>query len=303
MTATWTSHGKPIGEERFGKLFDASAFVDDADALRRSIDERGYLFLRGVSNAADVLSAREEIFSKLAEVGEIRTDRPVTDGIATGTSRRAETVGDLGEFWRSVSEGPRLRRVTHDGPVVALFEKLFGEPARPFDFVWVRTMTPGRASGFHYDHVYMNRGTDRLYSAWIPLGDVPLQEGPLLVVEGSHRFLDLIREYRGLDVDRNPAKSGTISVDPTEVADRYGVRLLSEDFRAGDLLVLSMFCLHGSLDNRSGEGRIRLSCDARYQPASEPADERWTGPSPVGHGGGYASMSAARPLTADPIFR
>ena len=52
--------------------------------------------------------------------------------------------------------------------------------------------------------------------------------------------------------------------------------------RAGDVLIFSVFTVHASLDNRSD--RVRLSSDSRYQPASKPADERWIGTNPIGHG-------------------
>jgi hypothetical protein len=43
-----------------------------------------------------------------------------------------------------------------------------------------------------------------------------------------------------------------------------------------------MYTVHGSLDNTSD--RLRLSCDIRYQRASEPADPRWIGANPTAHG-------------------
>ena len=52
-------------------------------------------------------------------------------------------------------------------------------------------------------------------------------------------------------------------------------------FRAGDLLTFPMHTVHASLDNPTE--LIRLSSDSRYQPASEPADERWVGEKPIGH--------------------
>ena len=78
-----------------------------------------------------------------------------------------------------------------------------------------------------------------------------------------------------------------------------GARLISTDFRAGDLLVFGMFTLHGSLDNHSPIGRVRLSCDVRYQPAADPNDDaRYFGPDPNGsQGGGYGDMKGAKPLT------
>ena len=39
--------------------------------------------------------------------------------------------------------------------------------------------------------------------------------------------------------------------------------------------------LHGSTTNTTD--RFRISCDVRFQPASEPMDERWAGRSPGGH--------------------
>jgi len=61
-----------------------------------------------------------------------------------------------------------------------------------------------------------------------------------------------------------------------------GGRWLTSQYRAGDLLVFSMYTVHASLDNHSD--RIRLSSDTRYQLASEPIDERWIGEAPSAHG-------------------
>jgi hypothetical protein len=47
-------------------------------------------------------------------------------------------------------------------------------------------------------------------------------------------------------------------------------------------LVFSIYSLHASLDNTTD--RVRLSSDSRYQPAGEPADERWIGENPIAHG-------------------
>jgi len=298
-----TSHGKEVPAELFSELGDHSDKIGDRSALIDAMEQDGYLRLRRLLDRDEVLAARGEVFARLAEMGEVRSDVDVSLGIATGTSRRAESVSDLGEFWKSVSLSPSLVKVARAGALREFFDHFLGAPSKPFDFIWLRTMTAGRASGFHYDHVYMNRGTSNLYSVWIPLGDYRKQEGTLAIVEGSHRFDDLIDSYRGLDVDKDKSRSGTISTDPVEICRERGVRLLSSDFEAGDIMVLPMFCLHGALDNNSDEGRIRLSCDIRYQPADEPFDPRWMGDSPEAHGGGYGAMSAAQPMTAAPIFR
>ena len=295
----YTSLGHSIPSHRFGPLNERTDPIKDGESLRAALANDGYLLLRGVLDPRDVLAAREEVFSRLVEVGEI--DTPAIEAIPTGASRRAELFPDLGAFWQSVCEDPALRRVTHAGQMIEIMERILDGPVRPFDFLWLRAMAPGRASAFHFDHVYMNRGTDNLYTVWAALGDVPLVDGPMLLVEGSHRWDDLIAEYRGLDVDKDKSKPGHVTMNPVELAEARDCRLLSTDFRAGDILVVSMFMCHGSLDNTSQ--RVRLSCDTRYQLASEPIDPRWIGDPPIGHGESYGGVGGARPLTADLIRR
>jgi ectoine hydroxylase-related dioxygenase (phytanoyl-CoA dioxygenase family) len=149
----------------------------------------------------------------------------------------------------------------------------------------------------------MNRGAESLYTVWTPLGDVPIEDGPILLMEGSHRWDDLIAQFRGFDVDKDKTRPGHVTMEPVTFAQERGCRLLTTDFRAGDVLIMTMFMLHGSLDNRSPEGRLRLSCDTRYQLASDPIDDRWIGDNPIGHGKGYGGMGGALPITAAPIRR
>ena len=257
--------------------------------------------VRGALNPDEVLAAREEVFGRLASVGEVL--EPAIDGVASGTSRRRELHEDLGAFWKSVCESPALRRVTHSGPMLELMQTLLGGPVRPFDFLWLRPMPPRQASAFHFDHVYMNRGTERLFTVWTPLGDVPMCDGPILLMEGSHRWDDLIAQYQGFDVDRDTSRPGHVTTEPVTFAKSRNSRLITTDFRAGDVLIMSMFILHGSLDNHSPQNRFRLSADTRYQRSDEPADERWVGANPVAHGMGYGSMGGSRPATAPPIRR
>jgi hypothetical protein len=87
---------------------------------------------------------------------------------------------------------------------------------------------------------------------------------------------------------------------PSTSPGRAGRGLLTENFRAGDLIVFDMYTAHGSLDNRSPENRVRLSFDIRYQPVHEPRDPRFFGESPGGTtGAGYAELNGARPLVEE----
>lgn len=290
-----TVEGKAVPPDMLGTLVDSTGA--DPATLRAQLARDGYVRLRGALDATAVLTARAEVLARLEEVGEVAGD------VATGMSQRAVRHRDLGVFWRSVSEGPALRAVAHGPALRALAGSIIDAAVTPFDFLWLRAMVEGRASPLHFDHVYMNRGSARVVTCWIPLGAVPLAAGPIVFVENAHRRDELTAPYRGLDVDRD-GKPGSFAENPVDLARRLGTRLLSADFAPGDVVFFGMFSLHGSLDNNQGGGRIRLSCDVRYQPADDARDDRWFGAPPPGHGGkSYGGMQGAQPLGAPGLRR
>ena len=126
-----------------------------------------------------------------------------------------------------------------------------------------------------------------------------------MVLEGSHHQANTLKNYLSRDVDNycenrpeaEKIKSGEIpwtwggvlSNNPQSLREHLGGRWLSAEYRQGDVLIFGIKTVHASLDNQTPF--FRLSSDSRYQPASEPADERWIGENPVGHG-----REAKRPM-------
>ena len=47
------------------------------------------------------------------------------------------------------------------------------------------------------------------------------------------------------------------------------------------MLIFSIYTLHGSLRNSSG--KVRFSCDVRFQPQTDSIDNRWIGENPNAH--------------------
>ncbi|REJ76818.1 MAG: hypothetical protein DWQ29_15485 [Planctomycetota bacterium] len=299
---TIQEHALP--DELRGSMVEYHGEHDDSASLQSHLAEHGYVLLRAALDRDDVLQARDEVFQRLAEVGEI--GQPAIDGIATGTSRRTEAHADLHQFWKSVSEGEQLRRVTHGPPIRKLMSAVLGTAARPHDLIYLRPTAPGRVTRLHYDFPFFAGRSRRIHTAWVPLGDVPISDGPLVVVENSQNFDDLIEPMRNHDFasshsndEVQTAAYDAVNVtDPVTFCRERGVRLLSTDFRAGDVFIFGGFTLHGSLDNNSAVGRVRLSCDVRFQPADDPCDDpRYFGDDPRGSkGGGYGDMRGAQPL-------
>lgn len=287
-----------VPDELLGELVDSTTLLRQPTDLRASLAADGYVLLRGVVGPAEVQAAREEVFGRLADVGEIR--HPPGEGIATGQSRRKELVADLGEFWRDVSQGPALRHASHGPSMREVMSTLIGVPARAHDYIFLRPGRPGQSTRLHYDRPFFSRGSDRIYTAWLALGEVRGDEGPLMIVEGSNQFQDQIDAMQ--QVDYQSAQSPTVQVmsDTVEFVKSRASRLLTTEFGPGDLVVFDMLTLHGTLDNQSAAGRVRLSCDVRWQPATDPLDARYQGENPPGTtGAGYGELNGAKPLTED----
>ena len=286
--------GHLVPPERMGPLNEVADWRAVRDQLPLWLARDGYLVLRNVLPVDLVQAARQDVLARLASVGEIA--EPIEAAVATGTSQREVMHPDLNAYWRSVCESPVLRAATHGPALTEISAAVLGGPTKPFDFLWLRTMLEGRASPLHFDHVYMNRGTPHLITIWVPLGHIAVEGGPLVVVEGSNQFTDLQAIYRGVDVDRD-GLPGSFPDDAVAFAASRGARLLTTHFNPGDVILFDMFTLHGSCDNRMGGGRVRLSCDVRWQLAGEAEDDRWYGSPPKGHGDlSYGGLNGARPL-------
>jgi ectoine hydroxylase-related dioxygenase (phytanoyl-CoA dioxygenase family) len=119
------------------------------------------------------------------------------------------------------------------------------------------------ATGIHYDYPFFGQASDKVVTAWVPIGDVPTSEGPLVVVEGSNRFDDLIAAVRTLDIAGRPENKAAYDSSAVALAQGRGTRLLTADFHAGDVVLFGMYTAHGSLDNHSPVRRVRLSLDIR----------------------------------------
>lgn len=275
MTTALVSNGYHLDSSarRWGTLPPVpQRYRNDRHALWKLLQRDGYLYLPQLLDRADVLRFREFYFEKLAPAGLLAERTSFVDGQDSGQAidnARLRTA-----LFREVVPSPE-------------YEHFCTQPALRNWFAWmyeaepflhrrkiIRHIRPGQAgigtaTQAHYDLVYLREGTDRLLSAWIPLGDIPIDRGPLIYLEGSHS--DYIKaEQHGQQL---PAAS--ITADLPGLADRLDRRWLGTAFEAGDVMIHSPYTVHASLDNLDPKRVLRLSTDIRYQRASDPIDWRW----------------------------
>lgn len=280
-----------LDDNALGFFRDSTDAIAEPAVLQARMRQDGYLFLPGLLGRDRVLAARHEVCRRLADAGVLDPTAPIDDGILLGPDVR----GFMPELL--AKDNAPLLRVVYDGPMMAFWQAFLGGEVRHFDFTWFRSIPPGEGTPSHCDAVYMGRGTQNLYTAWTPFGDIDTEVGGLMILEGSNNHQRLVETYCNTDVDSfcanrdGPAgldgwhkTGGWLGRDANRIRRSLGGRWLTcPQFHAGDVLVFSINTVHAGLDNQSAN-RIRLSCDTRYQLASEPADERWIGPNPIGHG-------------------
>jgi len=292
--ARLTSLGEELNlaDDAFGWFQSSDDLLDDPAAMRRRLEEEGYLYIPGYLDLELVNEARERLLQQLDDLGMVDRDYPISDGIAK-QPWQGRSCHHL------IHENEPLQLLLRSGRMLDLYGRLFDTPVRALDFTWMRVIGPGHGTAPHVDSVYMNRGSLRLLTSWTPLMDITPDIGGLTVMRGSHRLNRLQKYYHG-DVDTfctnkpnrppqdvhewvGPLGDGKLSAHPPQLQKNLKLPwLTAQHYRPGDVVVFSIYTIHGSLDNTTN--RIRLSTDTRYQPADEPADERWIGEKPPGHG-------------------
>jgi ectoine hydroxylase-related dioxygenase (phytanoyl-CoA dioxygenase family) len=284
------SNGFPLSTapNRLGRLTPTDP-ARPRDDLWEQYHAQGYLWLKGILDRREVLDFRRRYFAAFVDAG-----LPL---IARGTDSVEGIFDD-----RAAPADPGLyNKVTMEIVRWAEYEAFcLMTPIRRFYGMFlegapylhkrklIRHGKPGdrQSTGAHYDLIYLRGGTDRICTSWIPIGDVPVERGGLVYLEGSDawgrkkeaefaaRNRDLHPEERISAYNKN-MEGGWLSNDLAAMADDLDTRWLVADYEAGDMMVHSPYMVHASTMNVDPERRIRLSTDIRYQRVRDEIDVRW----------------------------
>jgi ectoine hydroxylase-related dioxygenase (phytanoyl-CoA dioxygenase family) len=251
--------------------------------IRQRLREHGYVWLKGFLPPAEVRGFRAQVFGHLNAAGFVAD--PLA-GTASGSAGDKELANRrLMEFVRSARYEafcmhPRLWQFMDE--LLEGLSYLHKRKIMRYTLPATPQVTPA-----HYDLVYLRGGTDRIVTAWIPIGDVPVEMGGLVYLEGSHALgVKMEAEFRALNAtlspeerinayNKNMTDGGYVSKDLPDMADKFDARWLVADYEAGDVMLHSPYMIHASTMNEDREGRIRLSTDIRYQNVTDEIDARW----------------------------
>ena len=244
--------------ERYPDFLDSTASIGDGHVLRERLSRDGYLFIRGLLPADTIRNVRSRLLAKAAAGGWLDPSQPVEAGIADPAAACKDPEERYMRVFRGLWVDEELHRLRIHPSVVDLFTRIFEEPALAHPMFVQRNIFPQSGAfdfttGVHQDRVHIGGATS--YALWMPLGDCPREKGALAVAAGSHTQ----------GILETKVGSGAGGMD---IAVPIPGTWVTGAFKAGDALIFQDVTVHKALPNRTSE--IRMSFDARFQPASQP---------------------------------
>ena len=251
-------------------FLDSTPILNNGDALRERAATDGYLFFRGLLPPEAILPVRTDLLAVVKKHGWLSDEATGTLDVAALSavpeSAMRTDIGVSTVAYDDVQKQESVHRLPHHPKLLELYKTLFADEVLVHARHIIRMISPHPAifpTPPHQDFPLI-QGTQNFWTCWFPIGDCPREMGSLKVLRGSHKL-----GYLPL----KPAKgAGLIAVQicPWEESEDDWVE---GDFALGDVLTFPAFTVHKALPSQFRD-RIRLSFDVRYQPLSEPIEER-----------------------------
>lgn len=255
--------------------------------LRARFEKDGYLFLKNLLPRNGVLTARRKYFELLAPSGVLAPSTAPVDGIFNAAKDPQDFPG-IGAGSQTANGRPTGPNPEIADKFVDLAFRAHGEPwyADEFckhpalrDFVaeftgWgdedtlgvrrslFRNNTPGKkAIGVHYDQILLRHGEDTSITAWVPMGDVAIDGGGLIYLEGGHEMRRQFEREFGAKAracgmgeeevrnafNQNMMSGGLLAGGPKAFGEQAGRRWLLTAFEAGDVVLRSPYTVSSCL--------------------------------------------------------
>ncbi|MDZ4819005.1 MAG: phytanoyl-CoA dioxygenase family protein [Planctomycetota bacterium] len=231
--------------------------ADDSSALRARLALDGYLFFKGLGPMEKLLAARRDVTHLLADAGWIdRTDTMAAKWNGAGPYTEGEQP--YMDVYRKIVHLPSFLAVPEDDAFKQLMIRIVDGEAMLHRLRIGRITFPsntGQTTAAHQDFHYI-RGTPETYTVWQPLGDCPIDLGPLTVLAGSHK--------QGFIEHREDKSKKYASMGLEEEQLPPAGSWLCNAFELGDFVLFHSQTIHKALPNITKD-RLRLSTDNRYQ--------------------------------------
>ena len=175
--------------EKMREFQDSTPHKNNGAILKERLDSDGYLFIKGLLPTHKVTAVRDRLLEKASRGGWFDLSKPLSDGVANLAAACKDPEEKYMKVFRAMWRDEELHRLRTHETVLEFFESIFCEPALAHPMFVQRNIFPQHGdfdftTGAHQDKVHI--GGDTNYAMWVPIGDCPLEKGPLAVAAGSH---------------------------------------------------------------------------------------------------------------------
>lgn len=263
---------RPIVTAKLSPFEDSTSLLSDPQALRARGQADGYLFFKGLVDPDRVHQLRQDVLTVLKRFGLTRDGEPLNGRLdleavnAMPVESLRLDIGVTREIYAAIQQLPSVHAFSHDPKLLKLYQLLLDDEVFVHPRRVVRAFTPhpaNRPTPPHQDYPLF-QGNKMTWTCWLPIGDCPVERGPLAVLRGSHRQGYIPMRF-GADSTTNWSDWGAQLCD-------YENDWVGGGLEAGDVLTFTCFTVHSATPNTTAD-QVRLSLDVRYQRASDPIDQ------------------------------
>ena len=223
--------------------------------LQDEMNSKGYALIRGLLPREAVSAVLGDTTRVLSAAGWLSPDSDPRERVAAHGAACGDPDPRFKQVYQEVFNLESFHALPHQPALREVMKMLAGDQLLVHPKPIGRLIFPNcerLVTHAHQDYEFMG-GDPECFTVWIPLHDVPLDAGPLRILEGSHRFGVQNHERENLHVPEIP--------DGAAMGDGW----VGGHVNAGDVLIFHSLTVHAAGPNLSG--RLRLSLDCRFQDA------------------------------------
>lgn len=223
--------------------------------LQDEMSSKGYVLIRELLPRESVNSVLSDTTRVLSAAGWLAPDSDPRERVPAPGAACGDPDPTFKRVYQQVFNLESFHALPHQPALRGVMKMLAGDEPLVHPKPIGRLIFPNcerLVTHAHQDYEFMG-GDPECFTVWIPLHDVPLDAGPLRILEGSHRFGVQHHEKENLHVPEIP--------DGVAMGDGW----VGGHVNAGDVLIFHSLTVHAAGPNLSD--RLRLSLDCRFQDA------------------------------------
>ena len=247
-------------------MLDSASEIQNTAALRQRMQAEGYLYFSRLFEPARAEEVKRDVMAILRRHCIIEDD-DVPDPLWSGGPQPTEA--EYMAVYERIVELESFNQLANAPEIRAVLEALCGEAITVWEQRLIRLVYPdpqavaAQGIGAHQDgDPKLGYRAQRFYTCWLALMHIDSTIGGLALAPGSHRM-------GRLESSGNVASSRRESSVPDYGLDADQLSWVTANYAPGSALIFTSRTAHRGLPNHSE--RLRLSCDFRYQRASETA--------------------------------